>query len=87
MAKISVSNKATTPGRKNLTAADRQQQMVERAITLFAQKGFALTTRELAEGLQVTQPLLYRYFPSKQLLIEQVYQQVFMNRWDPELEQ
>lgn len=87
MAKISVSNKATTPGRKNLTAADRQQQMVERAITLFAQKGFALTTRELAEGLQVTQPLLYRYFPSKQLLIEQVYQQVLMNRWDPELEQ
>lgn len=87
MAKISVSNKATTPGRRNLTAADRQQQMVERAITLFAQKGFALTTRELAEGLQVTQPLLYRYFPSKQLLIEQVYQQVFMSRWDPELEQ
>lgn len=87
MAKISVSNKAATPGRRNLTAADRQQQMVERAITLFAQKGFALTTRELAEGLQVTQPLLYRYFPSKQLLIEQVYQQVFMSRWDPELEQ
>ena len=68
MAKNSVSNKATAPGRKNLAAADRQQQVVERAITLFAQKGFALTTRELAEGLQVTQPLLYRYFPSKHLL-------------------
>nr|BFD42041.1 TetR/AcrR family transcriptional regulator [Pseudomonas sp. FFPRI_1] len=85
MAKIS-DNKATSVGRKNLAAADRQQQMVDRAIALFAQKGFALTTRELAKGLQVTQPLLYRYFPSKQLLIEQVYQQVFMNRWDPEWE-
>lgn len=86
MAKISDTHKAPMAGRKNLTAEDRQQQMVERAITLFAQKGFALTTRELAQGLQVTQPLLYRYFPSKQLLIEQVYQQVFMNRWDPDLE-
>jgi AcrR family transcriptional regulator len=86
MAKISDTEKVSTAGRKNFTAVDRQQQMVDRAISLFAQKGFALTTRELAKGLQVTQPLLYRYFPSKQLLIEQVYQQVFMNRWDPDLE-
>lgn len=86
MAKISATGKTATAGRKNLAAADRQQQMVERAIALFAEKGFALTTRELARGLQVTQPLLYRYFPSKQLLIEQVYKQVFMNRWDPGLE-
>ncbi|OZI33266.1 TetR family transcriptional regulator [Bordetella genomosp. 1] len=57
--------------------------MVDRAITLFAQKGFALTTRELAAGLNVTQPLLYRYFPSKQLLIEKVYERVFLSRWDP----
>lgn len=86
MTNVSDTVKASSAGRKNLTAVNRQQQMVDRAISLFAQKGFALTTRELAKGLQVTQPLLYRYFPSKQLLIEQVYQQVFMNRWDPDLE-
>ncbi|MFZ1428580.1 MAG: TetR/AcrR family transcriptional regulator, partial [Geminicoccaceae bacterium] len=28
-------------------------------------------------------PLLYRYFPSKEALIERVYQEVFVGRWDP----
>ncbi|AWG37031.1 TetR family transcriptional regulator [Alcaligenes aquatilis] len=57
--------------------------MVEQAIELFAQKGFALTTRELARELRITQPLMYRYFPSKQDLIEQVYERVFLSRWNP----
>jgi AcrR family transcriptional regulator len=33
--------------------------------------------------LGITQPLLYRYFPSKQALIERVYQTVFQGRWNP----
>ncbi|HEY9280833.1 MAG TPA: TetR/AcrR family transcriptional regulator [Eoetvoesiella sp.] len=73
--------------RNYLPHADRRQQILYQAIELFAQKGFALTTRELARGLQITQPLLYRYFPSKQLLIEQVYEEVFISRWNPEWEQ
>lgn len=73
--------------RKHLSGIDRQEQIVDGAIELFAQKGFALTTRELARGLGVTQPLLYRYFPSKQLLIEQVYERVFLNRWNPRWEE
>lgn len=78
--------KAPGGTRKYLARADREQQIVDQAIGLFAEKGFALTTRELAEGLQITQPLLYRYFPSKQLLIERVYEQVFTRRWRPEWE-
>lgn len=73
-------------GHRYLARADREVQIVERAIELFAQKGFALTTRELAQGLEVTQPLLYRYFPSKGLLIERVYEQVFLRRFNPEWE-
>ena len=73
-------------GRTYLARVDREVQIVERAIELFAQKGFALTTRELAQGLEVTQPLLYRYFPSKSLLIERVYEQVFLRRFNPEWE-
>ncbi|UTM00121.1 TetR/AcrR family transcriptional regulator [Alcaligenes sp. NLF5-7] len=69
--------------RKHLSGVDRRDQMVEQAIELFAQKGFALTTRELARELHITQPLLYRYFPSKQELIEQVYERVFLSRWNP----
>lgn len=73
--------------RRYLPAADREEQIVERAIELFALKGFALTTRELATGLRVTQPLLYRYFPSKSLLIERVYEKVFMQRFKPQWEE
>ncbi len=72
--------------RKHLSGIDRQEQIVEQAIELFAQKGFALTTRELARELRITQPLLYRYFPSKQHLIEQVYERVFLSRWNPQWE-
>ncbi|WP_295537665.1 TetR/AcrR family transcriptional regulator [uncultured Pseudacidovorax sp.] len=61
-------------------------QMVDKAVALFARKGFALSTRELAQGLGVTQPLLYRYFPGKQALIDAVYDKVFMSRWKPEWE-
>lgn len=73
----------TTNPNTYLAAADREQQIVTQAITLFAEKGFSLTTRELAFGLKITQPLLYRYFPSKQSLIDRVYDEVFMSRWDP----
>jgi AcrR family transcriptional regulator len=73
--------------RRNMSSDERAEQISERAIALFAQKGFALSTRELAQALGVTQPLLYRYFPSKQALIEHVYNKVFMSRWRPEWEQ
>ena len=64
----------------------RSEQIEDRAVALFAQKGFALSTRELALGLGITQPLLYRYFASKQALIDRVYEKVFMSRWKPEWE-
>jgi AcrR family transcriptional regulator len=45
--------------------------------------GFAGQTRELAQRLRITQPLLYRYFPTKQDLIERVFKEVFLKRIDP----
>jgi AcrR family transcriptional regulator len=57
--------------------------IVDEAIRFFAEVGFEGQTRALAERLGVTQPLLYRYFPDKDALIERVYQEVFMNSWDP----
>lgn len=46
--------------------------------------GFAGQTRELSRRLNITQPLLYRYFKSKKELIDKVYLHVFMGRWQPE---
>lgn len=68
---------------KRLPAADREQQILAEAIRFFAEVGFAGQTRELAQRLGITQPLLYRYFPTKRDLIERVFKQVFLERFDP----
>jgi AcrR family transcriptional regulator len=74
---------AHTPKRKRLSPEDRRRDFIQKATELFAAEGFAGGTRELARKLGVTQPLLYRYFPSKDDLIEAVYRAVFLDRWDP----
>src|SRR6185437_10091507 len=68
---------------KRLAAADREQQILAEAVRFFAEVGFTGHTRELAQRLHITQPLLYRYFPTKQDLIERVFKEVFFTRIDP----
>lgn len=65
---------------RRLAPNEREQQIVERAIEYFSTHGFSGSTRELAKQIGVTQPLLYRYFPSKDVLIERVYNEVYC--WD-----
>jgi AcrR family transcriptional regulator len=67
-----------------LPPREREQQIADRAIKYFATHGFTGSTRELARELGITQPLLYRYFPSKQALIERVYREVYASRWNPD---
>lgn len=69
--------------RKRLDPQDRERQIVNEAIRFFAEVGFDGQTRELAKRLGITQPLLYRYFPSKEHLIERVYQETYFQRWQP----
>lgn len=70
-------------GRLRLTPDDRRRQIVTAAVSYFAEVGFEGGTRELARRLGVTQPLIYRYFPSKEDLIRAVYDEVFLTKWDP----
>ncbi|AWV05138.1 TetR/AcrR family transcriptional regulator [Burkholderia sp. JP2-270] len=74
---------AVTPGRR-LAPEARERQIVEKAIEHFATHGFSGSTRELARQIGVTQPLLYRYFPSKEALIDRVYDEIYT--WDPDWE-
>ena len=67
--------------KKRLSSSERRQEFITKAIEFFAEEGFESSTRELARRLGVTQPLLYRYFPSKDDLIREVYQAVYLNRW------
>ena len=66
-----------------MASAERERQIIDGAIAYFSEVGFSGQTRELAIRLGITQPLLYRYFASKQALIERVYQTVFEGRWNP----
>jgi AcrR family transcriptional regulator len=68
---------------RRLAAADREQEILAGAIRYFAEVGFNGQTRQLAERLGITQPLLYRYFPTKRDLIERVFADVFLKRVDP----
>jgi AcrR family transcriptional regulator len=61
----------------------RRAEIVRKAASFFAQFGFDATTRDLADWLGTTQPLMYRYFPSKGALIEEIYQTVFVESWNP----
>src|SRR3989442_14859211 len=69
-----------------LDSDERRQAIVEAAVPLFARKGFSgAATRELAEAAGVSEALLYRHFPSKQLLYSEILQQVGC-QGDPALE-
>jgi AcrR family transcriptional regulator len=76
-----VKNSKSSSGTR-LDPAVRRQQILEAAIVYFAEAGFGVQTRELTRRIGVSQPLLYRYFPSKQDLIDAVFDAVFMGRFD-----
>jgi TetR/AcrR family transcriptional regulator, transcriptional repressor of aconitase len=52
-----------------LSAQARKLAIVKAALPLFARKGYAATTtKELARAAGVSEPLLYKHFPSKEAL-------------------
>lgn len=67
---------------KRLSPDDRRREFVAKATEFFADEGFGGGTRALARRLGVTQPLLYRYFPSKDDLIKEVYRTVYLDPLD-----
>ena len=70
--------------RRRLSPDERRRDFIRKAAELFSEEGFDGGTRELARKLGVTQPLLYRYFPSKEELIKEVYRTVYVDRWKTE---
>ncbi|MGA7327736.1 MAG: TetR/AcrR family transcriptional regulator [Rhodomicrobium sp.] len=72
---------------RRLSPAARRSEIILKAVDFFAEHGFEGGTRELARELDITQPLLYRYFASKDELIREVYRHVYLDRWDPKWDQ
>ena len=77
--KSSAASDAAAPHSRR-RAVNREQQIVDGAVGFFAEMGFSGQTRELASRLGITQPLLYRYFPTKRDLIERVFDEVYLNQ-------
>jgi AcrR family transcriptional regulator len=65
-----------------LDPAVRRKQILDAAISYFTEAGFGVQTRELARRIGISQPLLYRYFPSKNDLINAVFDAVFLSQWN-----
>jgi AcrR family transcriptional regulator len=72
------------PRRRNMRAADREQFILDQAIRFFAERGFEGQTRELAKRMGITHSAIYRHFPSKEALVERVYEHIFLSRWNRE---
>lgn len=54
-----------------------RQELLSKCFDLFAQKGYAnVTTRQIAKELGVSTGTLYHYFPNKQVLFEQLAEQI-----------
>lgn len=70
-----------------MPAARREQEIVETALEVFADQGFSAPLQDLADRIGVTQPLLHRYFPTKNDLIEKVKKELMRGHWKPEWRQ
>ena len=75
--------KSARAKQKRLSPDDRRKEFVVKATEFFSEEGFGGGTRDLARRLGVTQPLLYRYFRSKDDLIKEVYRAVYLDPLDP----
>jgi AcrR family transcriptional regulator len=70
-----------------LDSDERRIVIVRAAVPLFARKGFAgTTTREIAEAAGISEALVFKHFPSKQLLYAEILDWLGC-QGDPALEQ
>lgn len=67
-----------------MRAAEREQLILDEAIRFFAERGFEGQTRELAKRMGITHATIYRHFPSKEALVERVYEHIYLSRWNPD---
>ena len=78
--------KAPLPKRRRLDPEDREREILDGAVAFFAEVGFDGGLRDLAKRLGITHQNLFRYFPTKEALIESVYKEVYLSRWKTEWE-
>lgn len=70
-----MTERQTTTSRRQ-KAEEREQQILDVALALFARQGFAATsTRQIAAEVGVTEGLIFHYFPTKAALLQSIASQ------------
>ncbi|MDE5445798.1 TetR family transcriptional regulator [Bradyrhizobium sp. CSA207] len=67
--------------RMRLDPVARREQIVAAAVSIITENGITFNTRDLAERIGLSHPLLFKYFGSKEELIEAAVQRVFEGRF------
>jgi TetR/AcrR family transcriptional regulator len=62
---------------QRLNAGDRRRSILDAALSVLAEEGYAgMTTARLAREVGVSEPILYRHFPSKRALLRALLDEV-----------
>jgi len=75
-------SKPSPARRKRLDPRQREREIVDGAVLYFSEVGFGGGMRDLAGRLGISHALLFRYFPTKDSLIDAVYDRIFLARWN-----
>ncbi|MGL1931535.1 MAG: TetR/AcrR family transcriptional regulator [Desulfotalea sp.] len=60
-----------------MSAEERRADIIQSVIPVFAEKGFSATkTKDLAKAANVSEAMLYRHFPSKEALYEEIQKHI-----------
>lgn len=70
---MAAAKSASRPDRVRMSPQDRRRQILEQAADFFSEYGLTAQTRGLAAACGISQRLLYRYFPTKEALLDEVY--------------
>lgn len=77
-------------GTPRMSHAERRAQILTTASEFFAENGLTGPTRRLADAAGVSQRLLYRFFPTKEDIVAEVYREeilgAFKGRWFADLQ-
>jgi AcrR family transcriptional regulator len=65
-----------------ISREEREKAIIDGAINYFADVGFSGQMRALADRIGVSQALLFKHFVTKEALVERVFQEIYLKRWN-----
>ncbi len=80
---VKAKKRSASPPSRRLKPAERERLILDEAKRYFSERGLNGGTEELAQRLGVTQPLLFRYFPTKIAMIDRIFHEIEASSFDP----